>query len=333
MCVDSHANETPNKEKEKPNKIREWTQEGSTSNHGSSSSSFSASPSNPPYRPCGAGAGAQSPLGRGRKLSLRARFALRATACGFLDVDVPSPEPTLRVRCEPETWRCAPLAPSGSLDGGRPIPSEACCRGTLADTARDMGTGRTDARTGTGMAILLVLGGWPLALLAQPLAERGTKDPDGTFVAVSASRGRLLGTDCERPMLDAGRTAGVIVPPQPFPGAEPGVVARGGTEPPRVFVPPRRFSLSAAPVALSRICSMLSLRTRKGRPASASQAGIEASRSFSIYGCLSVPSYYRLVSKKNTHPWLLFLNALAHLFFSQEPTWVSWTSPKESALI
>ena len=192
----------------------------------------------------------------------------------------------------------------------------------MADTARGMGTGRTDARTGTGMAILL----------AQPLAERGTNDPEatcGTFV--SARRGRLLGTDCERPMLDAGRTAGVIAPPPPFPGAEPGVVARGGTEPARAFVPPRRFSLSAAPVALSRMCSMLSPRTRKGRPASASHAGMEASRSFSIYDRLFsgvAPSV-----KEYTHPRLLFLNALAHFFFSQEPTWVSRTSPKEAALI
>ena len=119
----------------------------------------------------------------------------------------------------------------------------------------------------------------------------------GTFVSDSARRGRLLGTEWERPMLDAGRTAGVTVPP-PFPGAEPGVVARGGTEPARVFVLPRWFSLSAAPVALSRICSMLSPRTRKGRPASASHAVIEASRSFSSYDRLSVLSHHRHVSSR-----------------------------------
>ena len=253
----------------------ESTRKRKMPNHVSSSSSFNASWSKPPYRPCGAAC--QSPLGRGRKLSLRARFPLRATACGFLDVDVPSAEPALRTRYEPDICAVPPPEASGSLDGGRPIPSAACCLGIVmeADTAR----------TGTGIAILL--GGCPAPPTPParaPLAEHGTNPAadiccgGGTdTLLVSASRGRLLGTDCARPMLDAGRMAGVTTP---LPGAELGVVARGGTEPARVFVP-RRFSLSAAPVALSRIWSMLSPCTRKGRPASASHAGMEVRRSFS----------------------------------------------------
>jgi hypothetical protein len=250
--------------------------------HVSSSSSFSASSSKPPYRPWETAA-FQSPLGRGRKLSLRARFALTAIVCGFRDVDVPRPEPTLRAeydsdascnRAEPTLDACG----RDCLEGGRPIPSAACCLGIVADTARGACTGKTEEpRTGTGIAILL--GGWPAPALGPP-TERGTKL--GTWVPlVSASRGLLFGTDCdcEQPMLDAGRTAGVSAP---FPGAEFGVVIRGGTEPARGFAP-RRFSLSAAPVALSRICSMLSPCTRKGRPASASHAVMEVRRSFSSY--------------------------------------------------
>ena len=267
-------------------------------NHVSSSSSFSATSSKPPYRPWGTGF--QSPLGRGRKLSLRARFALRAIVCGFLDVDVPSREPTLRARYGPDVeCAMATRGASGSRDGGRPIPSAACCFGIVADTAR----------TGTGIAILL--GGWPAPALA-PLAERGTNL--GTCATlVSASRRRLLGTECKRSMLDAGRTAGVIAP---FPGAELGVVARGGTEPARAFPPLRRFSLSPAPAALSRICSMLSPCTRKGRPASASHAGMEVRRSFSSY---DLCQHHRITAcrRKRTHPWFLFLNTLAHLFFPQ----------------
>lgn len=203
-----------------------------------------------------------------------------AIVCGFRDVDVPRPEPTLRAEYDPDASRnCAEptldACGRGCLEGGRPIPSAACCLGIVADTARGACMGRTEEpRIGTGIAILL--GGWP-APAPGPLAERGTKL--GTWMPlVSASRGRLFGTDCdcEHPMLDAGRTAGVIAP---FPSAEFGVVIRGGTEPARGFAP-RRFSLSAA---LSRICSMLSPYTRKGRPASASHAGMEVRRSFSSY--------------------------------------------------
>ena len=260
-------------------------------NHVSSSSSFSASSSKPPYRPCATDI--QSPLGRGRKLSFRARFALRAIVCGFLDVDVPSPEPTLRVRYEPEDGCALPTrGASGPLDGGRPIPSAACCLGIVADTAR----------TGTGIAILL--GGWwpaPAPALA-PLAERGTNPGTWTMLSACASRGRLLGTDCARPMLDAGRTAGVTAP---FPGAELGVVARGGTEPARAF-PPRRFSLSAAPAAPSRNCSMLSPCTRKGRPASASHAGMDVRRSFS--SCRPCQHHRVTTCRIKVHPPLASLS-------------------------
>jgi len=251
------------------------------------SSSSSSSASSKPYRPCGSG-GFQSPLGRGRKLSLCTRFALMATVCGFLDDDV-DPERTLRAWYEPVV---AALSAVGSLDGGRPIPSAACCCRVcctaVADTARVTcrtgtppltATALAVARTGTGIAILL--GGWLWPALA-PLAERGTNPGTWGATLVSASRRRLLGTDCEHPaprlMLDAGRTAGVI---EPFPGAELGVVDRGGTDPARPFAPPSRFSLSLAPAALSRVCSMLSPCTRKGRPASASHAGMDVRRSFS----------------------------------------------------
>ena len=161
-------------------------------NHVSSSSSLSASSSKPPYRP--GGTAFQSPLGRGRKLSLQARFALRATTCGFLDVEVPSPEPALRVPYDLEASCTEPTLAAcgrGCLEDGRPIPSSACCLGIVADTARGACTGMTEARTGTGMAILL--GGWPAPALG-PLTERGTNlGPWGTLV--SASRGRLFGTD------------------------------------------------------------------------------------------------------------------------------------------
>lgn len=180
-------------------------------------------------------------------------------------MDVPRPEPTLRsVEYEDPIRNCAAeptldACGRGCLEGGRPIPSAACCLGIVADTARGACTGRTEEepRTGTGIAILL--GAWPAPALDPP-AERGTKLGTWVVPLVSASRGLLLGTDrdCEQPMLDAGRTAGVIAP---FPGAEFGVVVRGGTEPARGFAP-RRFSLSATPAALSRICSMLSPFTR-----------------------------------------------------------------------
>src|SRR6267142_692646 len=94
--VDSHAG-LPERSRIKCAETREKKRK--TRHHVSSSSSFSAHSSKPPYRPWGTCF--QSPLGRGRKLSLRARFALTAIVCGFLDVDVPSPDPTLRTRYEP----------------------------------------------------------------------------------------------------------------------------------------------------------------------------------------------------------------------------------------
>jgi hypothetical protein len=317
--VDSHAGYKRSRIKLRIIGTRE--DETCPNNHVSSSSSLSACPSKPSYRPWENAF--QSPLGRGRKLSLRARFALRAIVCGFLDVDVPSPEPTLRAEYDLEAGCAEPTLETcgrSCLEGGRPIPSAACCLGIVADTAR--GACRTEPRTGTGIAILL--GGWPAPALG-PLAERGT-NPAPRVTLVSARRGRLLGNDCdcEQPMLDAGRTAGVIVP---FPGAEFGVVARGGTEPARA----RRFSLSAAPAVLSRICNMLSPCTRKGRPASASHAGIEVRRSFSSYNLCQ--HHIAACRKRCTHPRLLFLNTLAHLLFAQESPWVSGTPPKEAALI
>lgn len=87
-------------------------------------------------------------------------------------------------------------------------------------------------------------------------------------------------------ILDAGRTAGVTVfdledlaVVGPGPGLLKGVLARAGTEPARVFRLP--FSFSYTLLASVRICKMLSPFTRKGRPVSASQAGMDTRRSCS----------------------------------------------------
>jgi hypothetical protein len=157
--VDSHAGYKKPKKKLRISTKKKPAQ-GAPIDHKSSSSSLSASSSNPPYRPWETTF--QSPLGRGRKLSLRARFAFRAIVCGFLDVDVPSPVlPTPRAEYDPGA-NCNCAEPTldecgrGRLDGGRPIPSAACCLGIVADTARGACTGRTEEpRTGTGIAILL----------------------------------------------------------------------------------------------------------------------------------------------------------------------------------
>lgn len=158
--VDSHADcKRPEKKKLRRSTERKKSARSRPIDHVSSSSSLSASSSKPPYRPWETAF--QSPLGRGRKLSLRARFAFTAIVCGFRDVEVPRPEPTLRAEYDPDAC-CNRAEPTlnacgrACLEGGRPIPSAACCLGIVADTARGACTGRTEEpRTGTGIAILL----------------------------------------------------------------------------------------------------------------------------------------------------------------------------------
>ena len=165
-------------------------------------------------------------------------------------------------RCD--GWYAAWLAPSCWADGTRPCPSPWCAVPGLG-TGMTRGTGRgRDEPTVVGVlpgpGIFV---GEPARLTLGPrLLPRGAR-----FVwteVASPRRGRLLGTDCELPRVDAGRTAGVTTPDLPCPDVEGarwlvvfGVVARGGTDPARPFVRLFAFSLSAALTVSMRNWSML----------------------------------------------------------------------------
>lgn len=110
----------------------------------SSSSSSNPPSSSPPYR-AGPGAHPASTLGRGLKLSLRARLAFFAILCGS-GARAPLPART----CAAGALTC--LTPPRTFGGARPCPNAACCE--RIPVAVGLGNvDPADALTGKGITI------------------------------------------------------------------------------------------------------------------------------------------------------------------------------------